>query len=97
LHRLLPTRDAQFYWDQARVGFSTSRTPRLQNNPDSVERGVVARQRRAIFGVGTAVPKVAFGRISGAMGRHKNGGIACSLSSRGGYALSRVCKGAAAP
>jgi hypothetical protein len=54
LHRLLPTRDAQFYWDQAHVGFSTRC---LQNNPDSVERGVVARRRRAIFGVGIAVPK----------------------------------------
>src|SRR5258708_24068711 len=50
LHRRLRTRDAQFYWDQAHGGFSTSCTPRLQNNPDSVERGVVARRRRAIFG-----------------------------------------------
>jgi len=32
LQRLLPTRDAQFSWDQAHIGFSTGASS-MQNNP----------------------------------------------------------------
>jgi len=35
----LPTRDAQFYWDQAHIGFATWCNPRMRKNPESGERG----------------------------------------------------------